>query len=124
MIHVLLFVITHETRCVPTAGDSGKGVSYSLNTAIANISFGSLHVYPEAIGVNFSSAGDTDNYTWINNYFIQPRAAQTAALRKPFIIEEFGLTPNYGLTNNMPSARHEPSCIPSAFVAMCPQVLC
>ena len=88
-----------------TAGDSGKGVSYSLNIAIANISFGGVHVYPEAIGVNFSSTGDTDNYTWVNNYFIQPRAAKAASLRKPFIIEEFGVTAQYGLPNNVPYAR-------------------
>ncbi len=87
------------------AGDSGKGVSYSLNTAIPDISFGSLHVYPEALGVNFSSSGDTDNYTWVNDYFIQPRAAQTAKLAKPLMIEEFGLTPAYGQANNVSNAR-------------------
>ena len=87
------------------AGDSGKGVSYSLNTAIPDISFGSLHVYPEALGVNFSSSGDTDNYTWVNDYFIQPRAAQTAKLAKPLMIEEFGMTPAYGQANNVSNAR-------------------
>ncbi len=90
------------------AGDSGKGVSYSLNTAIPDISFGSLHVYPEALGVNFSSSGDTDNYTWVNDYFIQPRAAQTAKLAKPLMIEEFGLTPAYGQANNVSNARLVP----------------
>ena len=89
------------------AGDSGKGVSYSLNTAIADISFGSLHVYPEALGVNFSSSGDTDNYTWVNDYFIQPRAAQTAKLAKPLMIEEFGLTLAYGQANNVSNARFD-----------------
>lgn len=87
------------------SGDSGKGVSYSLNTAIPDISFGTLHVYPEALGVNFSSSGDTDNYTWVNDYFIQPRAAQTAKLAKPLMIEEFGLTPAYGQANNVSNAR-------------------
>ena len=55
--------------------------------------------------VPFSLAGDTDNYTWINENFIQPRAMQTARLRKPFIIEEFGLTTAYGQENNVNGVR-------------------
>ena len=94
-----------ERACAAAAGDSGKGVSYSLNTAIADISFGTLHVYPEALDVNFSSSGDTDNYTWLNDYFIAPRAAQTAALAKPLMIEEFGLTMAYGQANNVTDVR-------------------
>ncbi len=107
------------------AGDSGKGVSYSLNTAIPEISFGSLHVYPEALGVNFSSSGDTDNYTWVNDYFIQPRAAQTAKLAKPLMIEEFGLTPAYGQANNVSNARLALGHTTGEFVAhaaICPCV--
>ena len=76
-----------------------------MNTALPDISFGTLHVYPQALGVDFSSSGDTDNYTWVNDYFIQPRAVAAARLGKPFIIEEFGLTPDYGLPNNVPDAR-------------------
>ena len=90
---------------VIAAGDSGKGVSFSSNTALANISFGTLHVYPQAFGVNFSSSGDTDNYTWVNDYFIQPRALTAHRLGKPLIIEEFGLTPDYGVPNNVTRAR-------------------
>lgn len=76
-----------------------------MNTALTNISFGTLHVYPQALGVSFSSSGDTDNYTWVNDNFIQPRAATAARLGKPFILEEFGLTPDYGLPNNISNAR-------------------
>lgn len=90
------------------AGDSGKGVSYSWNIAIPHVSFGTLHLYPEALGVPFSTGADTDNYTWVNDYFIKPRAAQTARLRKPMIIEEFGLTPQYGQDNNVSNVRWVP----------------
>lgn len=101
------------------AGDSGKGVSFSSNTAIPDISFGTLHVYPEALGVNFSSSGDTDNYTWVNDYFIQPRAAQTAKLAKPLMIEEFGLTPAYGQANNVSDARLDTTGELAAHAAIC-----
>lgn len=87
------------------AGDSGKGMSYSLNTALPNVSFGTLHVYPQAMGVPFSSAGDTDNYTWVDEHFITPRAVATQKLGKPLMIEEFGLTSEYGLPNNVSNAR-------------------
>lgn len=80
-------------------------MSYSLNTALPNVSFGTLHVYPQAMGVNFSSGGDTDNYTWVNEYFIKPRAVATQKLGKPYMLEEFGLTPEYGLANNVSNAR-------------------
>lgn len=102
MGHVAVCCLT----CVRfAAGDSKKGVSYSLNTALPNISFGTLHVYPQAMGVNFSSGGDTDNYTWVNEYFIKPRAVATQKLGKPYMLEEFGLTPEYGLANNVSNAR-------------------
>ncbi|KAL3154642.1 hypothetical protein ABBQ32_014089 [Trebouxia sp. C0010 RCD-2024] len=57
------------------------------------------------MGVNFSSGGDTDNYTWVNEYFIKPRAVATQKLGKPYMLEEFGLTPEYGLANNVSNAR-------------------
>ena len=87
------------------AGDAGKGSSYSLNTAIADISFGTIHVYPESLGVPFSGLGGTDNYTWTNEYLIKSRVAIAAQLNKPFIIEEFGQTPDYGNTSGVANPR-------------------
>ncbi|DBA80489.1 TPA: hypothetical protein ACH3X1_007761 [Trebouxia sp. C0004] len=84
------------SRNAINAGDSGQGTSFSLNTAIANISFGTIHAFPEDMGVPFSTLGDRDNYTWVEKHFIQPRAAQAAALGKPFILEEVLVTKKYG----------------------------
>lgn len=93
------------TGCLSAAGDAGKGTSYSLNTDVQDISFGTLHVYPESMGIPFSALGGTDNYTWANEYFIKPRAVATAAMGKPFIIEEFGQTPDYGNTSGLSNPR-------------------
>ena len=70
-----------------------------------DISFGTLHVYPESMGIPFSALGGTDNFTWANEYFIKARAAATAALGKPFIVEEFGQTPDYGNTSGLSNPR-------------------
>ena len=83
------------------AGDSGKGTSFSLNTAVPNISFGTVHVFPEDLGVPFSAQGDKDNYTWVDKHFLQPRAAQAAALGKPLVVEEVMVSLDYGKTDSV-----------------------
>ena len=63
------------------------------NLALANISFGTVHAYPQLFGIPFSSLGDYDNYTWTNTYVIASRGAMARAVGKPLILEEFGTIP-------------------------------
>ncbi|KAK9852585.1 hypothetical protein WJX84_011553 [Apatococcus fuscideae] len=74
-----------------TAGS--KGVDFAGNLALANISFGTVHAYPQLFAIPFSALGDYDNYTWTNTYFIASRAAMAKSVGKPLILEEFGTIP-------------------------------
>lgn len=109
---ISLDFLFNNSAGVLAADDAGKGSSYSLNTAIPDISFGTVHVYPESLGVPFSGLGGTDNYTWTNQYLIKSRAAIAAQLNKPFIVEEFGQTPDYGNTSGVANPRYAESWVP------------
>lgn len=70
-----------------------KGVDFAGNLGLANISFGTVHAYPQLFAIPFSALGDYDNYTWTNTYLIASRAAMAKAAGKPLILEEFGTIP-------------------------------
>eukprot|EP00884_Botryococcus_braunii_P020648 jgi/Botrbrau1/7267/Bobra.0318s0005.2 len=60
------------------------GSDFATNIACPNISYATIHVYPEAWGF-------TKNSEWIGQQFIGARAAIAHALNKPIVLEEYGV---------------------------------
>jgi mannan endo-1,4-beta-mannosidase len=64
--------------------NGSSGVAFTANTADPNISFGSIHLYPE-----YWSLGVTGGSTWITDHI---RVARR--LGKPLVVGEFGFSNN------------------------------
>eukprot|EP00884_Botryococcus_braunii_P017443 jgi/Botrbrau1/4382/Bobra.105_2s0028.1 len=66
-----------------------KGVDFAGNIWSPNISFATIHVYPETWGI------PATNYAWVLDNFIRDRARIVAAANKPFVLEEYGMPTKY-----------------------------
>jgi mannan endo-1,4-beta-mannosidase len=64
--------------------NGSKGTSYIVNSALPKIDYASIHLYPEAWGMN-ANAG----LTWINDH-----AEISERINKPLLVGEFGVKTN------------------------------
>ncbi|MFH1263567.1 MAG: cellulase family glycosylhydrolase [Pseudomonadota bacterium] len=72
---------------------AGEGTSYIANTAIPEIDFAGMHVYPDVFGFNPVGVWAADGSTYITDH-----AAIAAAAVKPMIVGEYGSGWNDGWT--------------------------
>ena len=66
-----------------------KGEDFTKNTALPNIDFATVHVYPDHWQI------DQWEHTWIGPNYIADRAKVAHAAGKPIIMEEFGMENGY-----------------------------
>ncbi|KAJ5632001.1 hypothetical protein N7490_008340 [Penicillium lividum] len=64
---------------------TGEGLNFTMNLGIDTIDFGTLHLYPDSWGTT---------YAWGDGW-ITAHAAACAAIGKPCLLEEYGVTSNH-----------------------------
>lgn len=67
-----------------------EGVRWKELTALPDIDYGTIHLYPQGWGENPASKPGTDPVAW-GTEWITKHVADAAALGKPLVLEEFGL---------------------------------
>jgi mannan endo-1,4-beta-mannosidase len=71
--------------------DNGlKGVDFSRNVRIKDISFATMHVYPDNWGISASEMN------WVMENVVKDRAKIAHQAQKPIVMEEYGFGPGYG----------------------------
>ena len=80
-----------DTTCCHNNWINGgfKGEDFTKNTALPNIDFATVHVYPDHWQI------DRSEHTWIGPNYIADRAKVAHAAGKPIIMEEFGMENGY-----------------------------
>ncbi|CAE6430603.1 unnamed protein product [Rhizoctonia solani] len=73
----------------------GEGIDFDENLKISTLDFGTAHAYPE-------HWGEANNITLWGVQWIRDHAASQKAANKPVILEEFGVTEQYGRLNIYP----------------------
>ncbi|KAF8706097.1 glycosyl hydrolase 5 (cellulase A) family, partial [Rhizoctonia solani] len=73
----------------------GEGIDFDANLQISTLDFGTAHAYPE-------HWGEANNITLWGVQWIRDHAASQKAANKPVILEEFGVTEQYGRLNIYP----------------------
>ncbi|EUC64250.1 mannan endo-1,4-beta-mannosidase [Rhizoctonia solani AG-3 Rhs1AP] len=74
----------------------GEGIDFDENLKISTLDFGTAHAYPE-------HWGESANITLWGVQWIRDHAASQKAANKPVILEEFGVTEQYGRVNIYPT---------------------
>ncbi|CAE6434035.1 unnamed protein product [Rhizoctonia solani] len=74
----------------------GEGIDFDENLKISTLDFGTAHAYPE-------HWGESSNITLWGVQWIRDHAASQKAANKPVILEEFGVTEQYGRVNIYPT---------------------
>ncbi|KAG8726583.1 hypothetical protein FRC11_014872 [Ceratobasidium sp. 423] len=67
----------------------GEGIDFDENLKISTVDFGTAHAYPE-------HWGEASNITLWGVQWIRDHATSQKAANKPVILEEFGVTEQYG----------------------------
>ena len=67
-----------------------EGVRWKELTALPHIDYGTIHLYPQGWGENPANKPGTDPIAWGTNWITQ-HVADAATMRKPLVLEEYGL---------------------------------
>jgi endo-1,4-beta-mannosidase len=76
-----------------------EGVSAECNWSLTNISFATLHVYPDQWNM-LPATDPTRGYQWLGLNYIRDRKLLANARNKPIVLEEYGMATS---TNYLPN---------------------